>query len=140
MLYREQLSEKVAITESRESTLGNHCSNFSPFSFCFCFALSSLYLIFHMLLRPKFVNSMTWHVHMHAGVVCYLNKQRTSLTWHVPHKPHTRVGTSRTGCVRPRDRVFGVRSRDRTGLDFVCHLAMTCTNTKKQLFLVAYPL
>ena len=26
MLYRAQLSEKVAITESRESTLGNHFS------------------------------------------------------------------------------------------------------------------
>ena len=48
-----------------------------------------------------------WPMHMHAGVVCYLNKQRTSLTWHVPHKPHTRAGTSRTGCVRPRDIIFG---------------------------------
>ena len=47
-----------------------------------------------------------WPMHMHAGVVCYLNKQRTSLTWHVPHKPHRRAGTSRTGCVRLRDRVF----------------------------------
>ena len=37
MLYRAQLSEKVAITESRESTLGNHCSNFFPFSFVFVF-------------------------------------------------------------------------------------------------------
>ena len=81
-----------------------------------------------------------WPMHMHAGVVCYLNKQRTSLTWHVPHKPHTRAGTSRTGCVRPRDRVFGGRSRDRTGLDLVCHLAMTCTNTEKQLFTVDYTL
>ena len=26
------------------------------------------------------------------------------------------------------------------GLDLVCHLAMTCTNTKKELFPVAYPL
>ena len=73
-------------------------------------------------------------------VVCYLNKQHTSLTWHVPHKPHTRAGTSMTGCVRPRDRVFGGRSNDRTGLDLVCHLAMTCTNMKKQLFPLAYPL
>ena len=60
MLYRAQLSEKVAITESRDSTLGNHCSNFFPFYFCLCFALSFLYLIFHMILRPKFVNSMTF--------------------------------------------------------------------------------
>ena len=79
-------------------------------------------------------------MHMHAGVVCYLNKQRTFLTWHVPHKPHTWAGTSRTGCVRPRDRVFDGRSRDRTGLDLVCHLAMTCTNTEKQLFTVDYTL
>ena len=35
MLYREPLSGKVAITESRESTLGNHCSNFFPSLFVF---------------------------------------------------------------------------------------------------------
>src|SRR3989337_649161 len=28
----------------------------------------------------------------------------------------------------------------RTGLDLVCHLAMTCTNTEKQLFTVDYTL
>ena len=30
-------------------------------------------------------------------------------------------------------------SQNRMGLDLVCHLTMTCTNTKKQLFPVAYP-
>ena len=54
-----------------------------------------------------------WPIHMHVGVVCYLNKQRTSLTWHV---------------------------QTTTGLDLVCHLAMTCTNTEKQLFTVDYTL
>ena len=60
MVYQEQLSEKVEITESQESTLGNECSNSLPPLFLSCFALSFLYLIFHMLLRPKFINSMTF--------------------------------------------------------------------------------
>ena len=42
-----------------------------------------------------------WPMHMHVGVVCYLNKKRMSLTWHVPHKSHTRAGTSRTGAFVP---------------------------------------
>ena len=60
MVHREQLSEKVEITESQESTLGNDCSNSPPLLLSF-FALSFLYLIFHMLLRPKFINSMTFY-------------------------------------------------------------------------------
>ena len=48
--------------------------------------------------RPRGEGTPTcvWPMHMHAGVVCYFNKQRTSLTWHVPHKPHTH-GRERRG-------------------------------------------
>ena len=71
--------------------------------------------------------------YMSYGVVACSKRRHASPWCGPPHGRHLEEGNGRVGSTR-------MGSCCGFGLDLVCHLAMSCTNTEKQLFTVDYTL